>query len=224
MYNEIDQLPGWFGFVNSIADIGKGGGVIIVDTGSTDGTIEYAREQGATVIVDDIIKREGYGPARNHLRAMAKENFPNGAWTICLDADERIIESDFHRLRVIKDYLIDDYDVVALPRIDWIDDEMTKAAKDVNVSPDFQARMVRYDSPMSYVRRLHEQLMNVKQMYAMPTNPKINHFHRTAGKEKRDYVGKICAYLHMKDDEWGHTYPMHHKEQFYRELIKTEGL
>jgi len=220
MFNEISQLPEWFEFVHKIAD----GGIVIVDTGSTDGSIEYAKAQGAIVVVDDIIVREGYGPARNHLREMAKLHFPNGGWTLCLDADERIVEKDFHRLRHIKDSLIDSFDVIALPRIDWIDKEMTKAAKDVNVNPDYQARMVRYDSNMRYIRRLHEQVSDCKAIYAQPTNPVINHLHRSAGQEKRDYIGKVCAHLHMNDKEWGHTYPLHHKEQFYRDLLEKEGL
>ncbi len=220
MYNERSQLEGWFDFVKQIAD----GGILIVDTGSTDGTIEYAREQGAVVVVDDIIVREGYGPARNHLRDTARVTFPEAYWLLYLDADERILERDFHNLRFTKDYLIDAYDVIGLPRIDWMNDEMTEAAKDWRVFPDWQARMSRLESPMKYVRRLHEQIEGYKGVYVNLNLPKINHFHRTAGQLKRDRIGKLCAKLHMEDTEYGHTYPMHHKEQYYRDLLKKEGL
>jgi hypothetical protein len=141
-----------------------------------------------------------------------------------LDADERIMEQDFHTLRFLKDNLQESFDVIALPRIDWKDKEMKVAAKDVNVNPDWQARMSRLDSPLVYVRRLHEQMQNFRGIYADMSSPKIHHFHRTAGQEKRDFVGKLCAKLHMEDEEFGHTYPEHHKEAMYREQYLKEGL
>jgi len=220
LYNEIDQMEEWFDFVKKIAD----GGILIVDTGSTDGTIEYCRKQGAVVIIDDIIKREGYGPARNHLRQKSKEFFPNAHWMIYLDADERIDPSDFHTLRFLKDYLIDEYDVIAFPRIDWLDKERTGMAKDWHTQPDWQARMTRLNSPIEYYRKLHEAIRGYSKIYLDLNNPKINHFHRSTDKKKRDSIGKLCAYLHEKDKEYGKTVPEHPKEAKYRELLRKEGL
>ncbi len=219
MWNERAQLPEWFDFVGKIAD----SGILIVDSGSTDGTIEYAESRGAVVVVDDIIQKEGYGPARNHLRTMSRKHFPDAHWMMYLDADERILPEEFHRLRFIKDYLIPNYDVVALPRIDWFDKEMTAAAKDWKIYPDWQARMTRLDSSVRYIRRLHEQVDSFKGIYNDLQSPKIHHFHRSAGKEKRDVIGKLCAKLH-REDEYGSTYPEHPKESFYRELYDKEGL
>lgn len=220
MYNEIDQLQGWFENFSQIAD----GGIVIVDTGSQDGTQEFCRDHGAVVIEDDIIRREGYGPARNHLRAMSRKHFPDAEWMAYFDADERIDEEEFHQFHYLKDYLQDFCDVIALPRIDWMDLERTRFAKDWRVYPDYQARMSRLNCPIKYIRRLHEQITNHKQVYARLTNPKINHFHRSAGQEKRDEIGKLCAKLHMEDTEHGHTVPEHHKEAMYRELYLKEGL
>jgi len=220
MFNEHHQLEEWFAFVKQIADAG----IVIVDTGSTDGTIEYAREQGAVVIIDDIILREGYGPARNHLREMSIIHFPKAHWMIYLDGDERILEKDFHNLRFTKDYLIDAFDVVALPRVDWMNKEMTEAAKDWRVYPDWQARMSRLNSGVKYIRRLHEQIEGHKAIYTNLNLPKINHFHRSAGKETRDRIGRICAKLHAEDQDYGHTYPKHPKEDLYYEQYKKEGL
>lgn len=220
MLNERHQLEEWFGFVKKIAD----GGILIVDSGSVDGTIEYAKEQGAVVIVDNIIQREGYGPARNHLRDMTREHFPAAHWMCYLDGDERIDEEEFHRLRFLKDYLITEYDVIAFPRIDWDDKERTFAHNDWRYSPDWQARMTRLDSPVTYIRRLHEQITGHKKIFTSLTSPKINHFHRSVTQEKRDLIGKLCAKLHMEDDEYGHTVPEHPKEAMYRERYLKEGL
>lgn len=225
MLNEAHQLDEWFDFVTKIAD----GGVLIVDGDSTDGSKEkyqkYAEgNKKFAVVVDNIIQREGYGPARNHLRECAKHFFPDAHWLIYLDGDERILESDFHSLRFLKDNLDTRFDVIALPRIDWIDREMTKAAKSVFVNPDWQARMTRLSSPLTYVRRLHEQVQNFIGIYTDIYSPKINHFHRSTTQEKRDFVGRLCSKLHSEDSEYGHTYPKHHKEAMYREQYLKDGL
>lgn len=219
MFEEIASLKRWFGFVNKIAD----SGILIVDSGSKDGTIECARDNGAVVIVDDIIRREGYGPARNHLRQMSKQHFPDAHWMIYLDADETIDPEDFHQLRYIKDYLVEDYDVIALPRIDWEDEKRSFAHNDFHFSPDFQARMSRLGEDVRYVRKLHEQVV-CKKLYTNITNPKINHFHRSAPQTKRDLIGRLCAKLHLEDKDYGHTVPEHPKEAMYREQYLKEGL
>ncbi len=231
-YQEIDQYNGdsglepWF---DNMGDVLEAMGqertdIIIVDTGSKDGSIEWARDHGAIVVVDDIIKREGYGPARNHLRQMVREHFPTAVWSCYLDGDERIDESDFHILRTTKDTLSDEYDVIAFPRIDWIDIERTEAKKDVYTFPDWQGRMTRVDSPLQYGRMLHEQIMNCRGIYTNVDFTKINHFHRSVPQQKRDAIGKLCADLHERDTEFGHTYPVHHKEMMYREMLEKEGL
>jgi glycosyltransferase involved in cell wall biosynthesis len=219
MYNEIDQLEGWLKTVRPITDK-----ILIVDSGSKDGTIDRLKEEGVIVIINDIIHREGYGPARQQLRMLSKQYFPKAEWMMFLDADERINSSDHHHLRFLRDYLIDDYDVVAFPRIDWMDEAKTQANNDYRVSPDWQGRMTRLNSPLRYVKKLHEQIINCRGIYAEITNPKINHFHRSAPQKKRDEVGKVCAKLHHEDTEWGHTYGKHHKEDAYYEMFLKEGL
>ena len=83
--------------------------------------------------------------------------------------------------------------------------------------------MTRLDSPLQYIRRLHEQLTGHKAIYCELTNPKINHFHQNRSQEKTDSIGKMCAYLHSID-EMKASYPKHHKEDMYYELYKKEGL
>ena len=199
--------------------------LLVVDSGSTDGTIEFFQERDVKVIISPIIKEEGYGPARNHLRQMAGEHLRDIAWVLYLDADERVDERDYHLLRVTKDTLSDRFDVIALPRVDWIDEARTAMAKDVEVFPDFQARLTRLDSSLRYVKALHEGIENCREIYADSSFMRINHFHRSAGADKRRRVGKLCSFLHMRDEELGNPeYPMHESEPMYRELVKKEGL
>jgi glycosyltransferase involved in cell wall biosynthesis/predicted Zn-dependent protease len=69
--------------------------IVIVDTGSTDRTIEIAREFGATVI-----EREwtgSFSDARN-----VSFDAATGDWLMFLDADEVLVEQDVERLRALR--------------------------------------------------------------------------------------------------------------------------
>ncbi len=222
MYNEIDQVEEWLENMTQIADAG----ILVVDTGSNDGTEKFfiGRDAPIVYVKDDIIQREGYGSARNHLRLLSKQFFPDAHWMIYLDADERIELKDFHKLRFLKEYLIDDFDVLALPRLNRQSKDTDETKVDYMIAPDYQARMTRLDSPVRYIRKLHEQIVGFKGIFAELTNPKIHHHHRSTGAKKRDFIGKLCAKLHMEDDEHGKSYPEHHKEAHYRELLEKEGL
>ena len=222
MFNEIDQVQEWYDNMREIADAG----ILIVDTGSTDGSREFFEERANSYlkyVVDDIILREGYGPARNHLRLLSRQFFPRAHWMVYLDFDERMEKEDFHNLRFLKDYLNEAYDIVALPRLNRLsrDNDLTKY--DFRINPDYQARMTRLDAPVQYIRKIHEQIVGGR-IFAELTNPKIHHHHRSTSKEKRDYIGKVCVMLHDADNEFKHTVPDHHKADHYRELLKKEGL
>lgn len=58
--------------------------VVVVDSGSTDGTIELARRHGARVIAKEWL---GFGPQKQFAVEAASHD-----WVLCLDADERLSE------------------------------------------------------------------------------------------------------------------------------------
>jgi glycosyltransferase involved in cell wall biosynthesis len=216
MHNEMHQVEEWLQNVSQMPLEG----CFVVDSGSTDGTVEFFRDNNITVVESKIIQEEGYGPARNHLRECAKELFPNAKWLLYLDGDERIMPEDMHNLIFLCEYLDPKFEVIALPRLDM---GVKGPENDLYVHPDYQARLSRLDAPVFYIRRLHEQISNYTGIYAKTTNPRILHLHRLTNEETRTHVGKLCAKLHQID-EYGHTYPEHHKESYYRELFEKEGL
>jgi glycosyltransferase involved in cell wall biosynthesis len=55
---------------------------IVVDCGSTDSTVEIARQKGARV---ESKAWQGYGPQKNYALSLA-----SGTWVLSLDADERV--------------------------------------------------------------------------------------------------------------------------------------
>ena len=68
----------------------------IVDTGSTDRTVEIAREFGANVVVREW--RNDFGWARNESLALATRR-----WTLVLDADEEITPESLPLLRALRE-------------------------------------------------------------------------------------------------------------------------
>jgi glycosyltransferase involved in cell wall biosynthesis len=58
------------------------GEIVVVDSGSSDDTVEIARGCGAKVVVQPWL---GFGPQKNFAVAQAEHD-----WVLCLDADERI--------------------------------------------------------------------------------------------------------------------------------------
>ena len=191
-FNEIEQVEEWYENVCHFADAG----IVVVDNGSTDGTKEfYESKDNVVYITDDIILREGYGPARNHLREMARVHFPKAKWCLYLDADERIMPEDFHTLRFLKDYLISEYDVIALPRLNRLNKHTMDTKVDFHIHPDFQARMSRLDSNLRYVRKLHEQIVGFNKIYgrAWPSERSWRRWRRLRTRGARHVSWKLAS-------------------------------
>ncbi len=74
--NEEEKLPDCLRSVSFADDI------VVVDSGSTDKTVEIAQQFGCTVYIEDW---KGYGPQKNS----ALEKCSND-WVLLLDADERV--------------------------------------------------------------------------------------------------------------------------------------
>jgi len=78
--DEAERLPACLASVKGLADE-----IVVVDTGSTDRTVEIARQAGARV---DLISRsefKGHGISKQRALDLA-----TGAWVLLLDADERV--------------------------------------------------------------------------------------------------------------------------------------
>ena len=67
-----------------LASIGFADEIVVVDSASTDATLEIARRYGARVIDRELL---GFGPQKQFAVASAAHD-----WVLCLDADERVSE------------------------------------------------------------------------------------------------------------------------------------
>lgn len=193
-FNEINQLPEWFKMAKQISD----DRILIVDSGSVDGTIKYCEEQGAMVFTNDIVIRDGYGDAKNHLRHLVRKNYPDAEWMLYLDADERIDPESIKSIKELQESLPSYYDIVAFPRIDWVDKERSRKVLDMNLPPDYHGRMTRIKSNVVYIRKSHEAPVNFCNLHKA-TSPIIHHFRHCVDRKKRDYIKKLHVKLYYED-------------------------
>ena len=89
--NEAETLPGCIASVRGVADE-----VVVVDTGSTDGTVEIARAAGA--VVSHFEWCDDFAAARNASIAAAR-----GDWLLHLDADEALDPVNAAAIRALVD-------------------------------------------------------------------------------------------------------------------------
>ena len=97
-YNEEDRIGRTLDAVRDIADE-----IIIVDSGSTDRTVEIARSKGASVYVEEW---KGYGLQKNSVLEKCK-----GEWILLLDADEVVSLKLKERIKLLISSEKSEYDV-----------------------------------------------------------------------------------------------------------------
>ena len=139
--NEEKNLPRSLESIKSAVDE-----IIIVDTGSTDTTIEIAESYGAKVIQTPW--KDDFSTPRN----MAIEA-ANGDWIIFLDADEFFASPDKVRSAITK---LADSTTIIIPRID-IDEEQNR-----ELNHDWSMRIFRNVDYLRYRGLIHEHLTNIK--------------------------------------------------------------
>jgi glycosyltransferase involved in cell wall biosynthesis len=98
--NAASQLDG------CLASVAFADEIVVVDSGSTDGTVELAARRGARVIAKEWL---GFGPQKQFAVASASHD-----WMLCLDADERV--SDTLRESILDELKAPRGLVYAMPR------------------------------------------------------------------------------------------------------------
>ena len=89
---------------------------IVVDCGSSDGTLLIAREKGARVAFHDW---KGFGAQKNYALSLAQ-----GEWVLSIDADERVTPALAQAIRAAIDGDADGYEILRLTSILRSGDEL----------------------------------------------------------------------------------------------------
>ncbi len=158
--------------------------IVVVDTGSTDRTVEICREFTDRVYT---VGFSDFGSIRTLAAHLALH-----PWVLMLDADERIDWTDWPKFAALIDQplgsagdnneLDEEGNVVIdswlLPRKRWADSWMNKQVE-VEAYPDWQARLFRnyVDRPrIHYRQRVHERIAGCIRTEQAVGGPTIHHF------------------------------------------------
>lgn len=118
---------------------------IVVDTGSTDRTVEIAKEMGARVFFFQWI--DDFAAAKNYAIDQAK-----GDWIAFLDADEYMVPDGIEKMQIA-------FEQIAGKNFDGIFTGWQQLDDSGNIySSGSQVRFFRNDPDIRYFRRIHEQL------------------------------------------------------------------
>ncbi len=137
--------------------------IVVVDTKSTDGTLEIAKNHGA--VISQTADWPGFGPQKNRALDLA-----TGEWVLSLDADERltpalrseILTAIHHSAHV---------DCFAIPRLSWYCGRFIRHS---GWSPDYVNRLFKRGTARFSDDLVHERLIPNSQV-AKLENP-ILHF------------------------------------------------
>ena len=128
--------------------------VIVVDSGSTDVTVELAKKMGSKVIV--VADWPGFGPQKN--RALA---FATGDWVLSIDADERVSAALAHEIQTV--LASQTGTAFEIPRLTQF---CGKWIRHCGWTPDHVLRLFRRDSAQFSNDLVHERVLlqpNAKQ-------------------------------------------------------------
>jgi hypothetical protein len=157
---------------------------IIVDSGSTDGTVEIAREFGATVISTD--DWPGFGPQKNRALDAA-----TGDWILSIDADERI--SDALRSEILAAISDGGHAVYALPRLSSFCGRFIRHS---GWYPDYIVRLFRRGTARFSDSLVHESLRVTQGTAGAPGAPGMPVTPVTTGR----LASHIIHYSYLDDE------------------------
>jgi len=210
----------------------------VVDSGSTDGTIEKLREvvgDKLNLIESKMIRIDGYGYSRTKLIELSE----GMDWVLIIDGDERMWREDAKRIRSVIDECEKNPDeeilLIALPRCHYQDWEETKVEygsmenvgsnwrEALNINPDWQPRLLKRvmlpdgKSKIQFYRRVHEivdRRPDVKIGISMNIdNPVIRHFGWMKSNERKSQIANLCQGLWEKDKENKEIWDTYEKER-----------
>ena len=138
--NEEGHLPACLGCVADLVDE-----IIVVDTGSTDATLDVARQCGAHV--HEFSWCDDFAAARNQSLRHA-----TGEWIFWLDADDRIDEANRHRLRTLFANLPNENVAYLMRMLHWMRCPGRTSAVD-------HAKLFRNLPQIRWEYRVHEQIL-----------------------------------------------------------------
>ena len=178
--DEADRLPA------ALASVDWADEVVVLDTGSVDGTPEIAARHGARV---HSAAWEGYVRSKNRALGLASHD-----WVLLLDADERVTPE--LRLEIETALTASSGDVAGfvMPRLSWF---MGRAIRHGTWYPDRILRLVRRSANARWEgRRIHERCLIDGRVGAL-SSPLVHHPYRNLAHA----LSKAGLYARLKAED-----------------------
>lgn len=150
--------------------------VIVLDSGSSDGTVDICRGLGARVEITDW---PGFGPQKN--RAL---DFASGDWVLSLDADETVSEALRDEILMVMES--GEFEVYALPRLSTY---LGRPMRHSGWWPDHVVRLFRRGSA-----RFSPDLVHEKLIFTGPAGRLHAHLEHEAFTSLEEVIDKINRY------------------------------
>lgn len=154
--------------------------VMVLDSGSTDRTLDIASQYGADI---QHSRFDGYASQRN----VALDRCSDAGWILFLDADERLTEASRQEFRESVATASDDIAVFWLPRKNIA---FGRTLQGGGWWPDYQARLIRHGRGRFDTSREVHEVLRVDGMSVYLREPFIHLNY----KSRREFMGKQRAY------------------------------
>lgn len=185
--NERNTLPGFFEQFKGITD-----NFAILDSGSTDGTIEWAQENGVKVEHREF---DDFGRQRN----AARDRFGNDSdWIVMFDPDERLDENTLKNFwNLVRQ---DEYDIFLAPL--W-------ARHPDGSERQWVAKPFLYKNleKIHWIFSVHEKLIG-SHSQALIRNAKLTHMLEYHPPERREDMSVFYASLQKEEQHLAEDYPI----------------
>ena len=203
--NEEENIGTWLASMKKIADE-----MIVVDTGSTDRTVEMAKEAGARVF--HHAWQNDFAAAKNAALEKAK-----GDWILFLDADEHFSPQTLPKVRP----LLEKVEASLKPIVGVI-------CRLINIDKDqgnrfmgaiFQLRIFRNSRDLRYEGKIHEHIVDVRrEEHEMFATPKLVIFHTGYSLHLvRKKLERNLDFLRQKEEAQGESVDdaLHYMDCYY---------
>ena len=203
--NEEENIGTWLASMKKIADE-----MIVVDTGSTDRTVEMAKEAGARVF--HHAWQNDFAAAKNAALEKAK-----GDWILFLDADEHFSSQTLPKVRP----LLEKVEASPKPIVGVI-------CRLINIDKDqgnrfmgaiFQLRIFRNSRDLRYEGKIHEHIVDVRrEEHEMFATPKLVIFHTGYSLHLvRKKLERNLDFLRQKEEAQGESVDdaLHYMDCYY---------
>ncbi|MGG3280493.1 glycosyltransferase [Paenibacillus solani] len=159
--------------------------IIVVDTGSTDQTIDLCRMHADKVISNFTFS--DFSAARNE-----SIKYATGDWIIVLDADELILQDEMNDIK--RSLASSQYDAHRLPRYNYIGEGMWSTSSIV--------RLFRNGKNISFSRKVHESVRESLMGKEAPLIDTYIHHFPSAGQNKNEmYISWLSEYIKVNNDD-----------------------